>query len=246
MLCAVLTRGSGVVGADADAAAAADALIVVDDSLSADKADRAVRAVAGALAAAAAQLGIDDRLAGIVLLHLARAGAAAHAGVLQRAAEARLLMALEVVQGNKDVRVHDRAADLRILDIFAAHDRDLDLVGALEAVGDDDLTSGGQRGEAVFHCGVEMLQRVLSAADVERVAVGQKRHAAEGLDDVRDGLGEIRAQEREVARLAEMCLDRDHLMIHVDLADPGAADQSFQLLLQVVARLAAHVREENL
>ena len=82
-------------------------------------------------------------LAGVVLLHFSGPAAAAHADVLQRAAEARLLVALEMAQGDEHVGVHHGPADPGLLHIFAAAHRHLRLVVALEAVGDDDLAAGG-------------------------------------------------------------------------------------------------------
>ena len=59
-----------------------------------------------------AHLGLARR----VLLHLAPSAAAAHSNVLDRPAEAGLLMALEVAQGDKYVGLHNGLADLGGLD----------------------------------------------------------------------------------------------------------------------------------
>ena len=67
-------------------------------------------------------------LARAVHLHLAGAGAAAHAQVLQRSAEARQLVPLEVGEGDDDVRVHDGRAYLGLLDVGAALEGDQPLV----------------------------------------------------------------------------------------------------------------------
>ena len=80
---------------------------------------------------------------------LALVGAAAHAQVLQRTAEARFLMAFEMVQGDDDVRVHHRPANHRLLHVLAAIDRNRHLVGTLQAVGNDHVAAGGVGGEAV-------------------------------------------------------------------------------------------------
>ena len=60
-----------------------------------------------------------------------------------------MLMTLEMRQRDEDIGVHHGAADACGLAVFAAHDRDLDIVRALEPVGDDDVTAGGERGIAV-------------------------------------------------------------------------------------------------
>ena len=149
--------------------------------------------------------------------HLARARAAAHADVLERAAEARMLMTLEMRQRDEDIGVHHGAADACGLAVFAAHDRDLDIVRALEPVGDDDVTAGGERGIAVEIRGIHVLQRVFAAADVERVAVGEEGLAAALLDEIGDDLGIVGAQERQIAELAEMQLDGDEFAVKIDL-----------------------------
>ena len=83
--------------------------------------DGVVGAVLLAEAATDAQALVHLGLTGGVHFHLARPGAAAHAQVLDGPAKARGLMALEVVQADDDVRVHDGLADLGLLHIVALH-----------------------------------------------------------------------------------------------------------------------------
>ena len=115
-------------------------------------------------------------------------------------------------------------ANLCFLDIFAADDRHQHLVRALDAVGNDAVYAGLERVEAVLIGAVEMVERILAPADVERVAVGEERLAAQLLDDIADRLGIVRAQEREIARFAEMDLHRDIFPGKVDLVDARRAD----------------------
>jgi len=224
-----------------DAAAAADALAVVDRTLAVRDVGRVVRADARAGAAADAEVLLDVGLAGRMHFHLARAAAAAHAEVLERAAEADLLVALEVGERDNDVGVHDGAADLGFLHIFSALDGHLFFVEPLEAVGDQHMAARGQRREAVEIGGVEMVKRIFSAADIECVAVSQKRFAAARLDHVHDGFGVIRAQEREIAELAEVDLDGDKFAVEINLVEAGCQNQLFQLLLLVEAGMAAKI-----
>ena len=79
-----------------------------------------MRTLLDALAAGAAEGLIHGWLTVAVLFHLTCAGAAAHADVLQRAAEAGCLMPFKVVQRDKDIRVHDRLTDLSLFDMFGA------------------------------------------------------------------------------------------------------------------------------
>lgn len=92
------SRMDGVLGTDRDAAAAADAVVLVNMAFFVRDLRAVVRADLRAGAAADAQVCLDIRLAVGVHGHLARTRAAAHADVLERAAEARFLMALEVRQ----------------------------------------------------------------------------------------------------------------------------------------------------
>ena len=217
LLARVKARPDGVLGTDRDAAAAAGAGVMVDMALFVRDPRAVVGADLRARTAADAKIGLHIRLAVGVHGHLARARAAAHADVLERAAEARMLMTLEMRQRDENIGVHHGAADACGLAVFAAHDRDLDIVRALEPVGDDDVTAGGERGIAVEIRGIHVLQRVFAAADVERVAVGEEGLAAALLDEIGDDLGIVGAQERQIAELAEMQLDGDEFAVKIDL-----------------------------
>ena len=210
------------------------------------EADGAVGADALTGMAADAMLGIDARLARGMLLHLARAAAAAHADVLHAAAKARALVALEVREADYDVGVHERMADLCLLHVLAVLDGNNRLVGALEAVGDNHLAAGGVRSEAVLVGAVDVLERVFATAHVERVAVGEERLAAQLLDHVRDGTRVVGAQEGEVAQFAEVDLDGDELVVEVDLLDAGAANQALELVELAFAAVRAQVGEVHL
>ena len=65
-------------------------------------------------------------------IHLAGAAAAAHADVLQRAAEAGRFVALEVRQADEDVGVHDGAANLGGLAVLEMFIRDSQFAGVRE------------------------------------------------------------------------------------------------------------------
>ncbi|MPM23953.1 hypothetical protein SDC9_70430 [bioreactor metagenome] len=75
-------------------------------------------------------------------------------------------------QRNEDIRVHNRLANLGLLDVLSAlnwHER---FVQSLEAVGYDDLAAGGDAGKTVTRGGLQMVERVFAVARVECVAVG--------------------------------------------------------------------------
>ena len=253
----VVVGVDGVLIAHGDAAAAAHAAVVVDarhvdlallsagelDLADLVEAEGAVRADLRALAAADALGGLHVGLARRVLVHLSGAGAAAHADVLHGAAEARALVALEVREADHDVGVHEGAADLCRLDVLAALDGNLDLVEALDTVGDDGVAAGLERVEAVGVGAVQVVEAVLAPADVERVAVGDEGLAAELANDVDDGARVVGAQVAEVARLAEVHLYGDELVGKVDLLDARGADQALELVGQTVTQVGVQVAE---
>ena len=182
-----------------------------------------------------------------MLILLASAGAAAHADVLDGAAEAGHLVALEVGQADEHVRIHDGAADVSLLDVFAALHRHRHVVRALQAVADEDRAAHGQRREAVLPGALQVLQRILAAAGIHGVAVGQEGVSALFLHQIRHRAGIVRAQEAQVAQLAEVHLDGHELAVHVNLADPGLLHQLLQLAHQAAAaHCDAKIRKINL
>ena len=94
-------------------------------------------------------------------------------------------------------------------------------------------------GEAVDIRRIHVLERVFPAADIECVAVGQKRPSASGLNKVRHGLRVIRAQIRKVSKLAEVQLDGDNFPFKIDIPHSGGSQQLLQLLLQT--RMTAEI-----
>ena len=217
----VVVGGNGVLGADADAPAAAHAAALVDGALAVFNDGRAVGTFPGAHTAAHAQVLLDVRLAGVVHFHFAGARAAAHAEVFERAAKARHFVALEVGEGNDDVGVHQRAADLGFLYVLAALYRHGQVVGALQAVGNDGLHTGLEGVKAVLVSAFQVLQGVLAAADVKGVAVGQKGAAAQALDVIAHHPGVLRAQIGEVAGFAKVHFDGDKAVGKVDAFKAG-------------------------
>ena len=256
----VIAGLDGVLVAHADAAAAAHTAIVVDGShvnragvavgklalAGIVKRDSVVRADLFAGTAANAVLGRDVRLAGGMLLHLAGSAATSHAQVLHGAAKTGLLMTLKVGEADYDVGVHECLADLCLAHVLAALDRNERLVGALEAVGDDDLTTRGIRGKAVLISGVNVLERVFAAAHIERVAVGEEGLAAQLLDDIRDGAGVVGAQKAQIAQLAKVNLNGDELVLKVDLLNTGATDEALELIELALASMRAQVGKVHL
>ena len=205
------------------------------------EAHRAVGADALARATPDARALVHAGLAGGVLLHLAGTATATHPEILHAAAETGLLMPLEVREADDDVGVHEGVADLGLLHVLAVLDWNERLVRTFEAVGDDDLAARGIRGEAVLVRAVDMLERVLAAAHVQRVAVGEEGHAAQLLNHVGNGAGIVGAQEGEVAQLAKVNLDGNKLVLEVDLLDARATDETLELVELALAPMRAQV-----
>ncbi len=238
--------GDGVEGTGADAAAAPLADVGIDEGLVVVVADGIGAALLCAAAAAAATLLVDRRLAAVVLVHLAGSGAAAHADVLEGTAEAGGLVPLEVRQGNENIRIHDGTADVGLGAIFAVPDRNRYIIGALQTVTDDHLTSGGDGIKAVDIGAVQMLRGIPAAAGVERIAVGEEGDALLLLDKVDHGLRILRTQIGNVAKLTEMHFDGDKAPVHVDAADAGAATEPLELLRERCADVCSKIREKYL
>ena len=235
--------------ARAQTAAAAHAVRLVDVHLALhDVEDQAVvGAFPLAALAAAALFFVDLRLAVVVLILLAGARAAAHADVFDRAAKAGRLMALEVGQADEHVRIHNRAADLRRLEILAAVYRHFNVVGALQAIADQYGTVDGQGRKAVLPGALEVLQSIFAAAGIERVAVGQKGLAAQLLHNIHNGAGIVGAQIADVAQLAKVYFDGDELAVQIEIGNAGSPDQLLQLGRQAVAKgFRAKIRKINL
>ena len=98
-----------------------------------------------------------------------------------------------------------------------------------------------ERGKAVDIRRIHVLERVFPAADIECVAVGQKRPSASGLNKVGHGLRVVRAQIRQVSKLTEVQLDGDDFSLKIDIPHSGCRQQLLQLLLLVQTRVTAEI-----
>ena len=90
-------------------------------------------------------------------------------------------------QRDDDVRVHDGAADLCLLDILAALYRNGDIVGAFQTVANQNMAAGGEGREAVQIRGFYVVKGVLPAAHIERIAVRQEGLSAQAFYHVSHG-----------------------------------------------------------
>ena len=231
----------GVPGTDGDAASAAHAAAVVDVGLPLRNGQGAVGADPGTHPAAHAVFMVHMGLSGVVLLHLPGPAAAAHADVFQSAAEARLLMALEVGQGDEHVGIHDGPTDLGLLHQLTAHHRHSHLVAALDAVCDDDLTSRGHGVESVETRRIQMIQPILPSPYIQGVAVGEEGLATPLLHEICHRLGPVGPQEGQIARFTKVHFDGHELPVEIDLAHPGGFHEAGQLLLEILVEIRPQI-----
>ena len=141
--------------------------------------------------AATAQILIDLRFALSVLFHFTGSGSAAHTDIFDSTAEARRFMPLEMIQGNKHIRIHNGPADLSIFHIFAALYRHLDIIRSLQTITNDHRTPNRQRCETILPGTVHMLDGILTAAGIQGITVRQERNSAQLLYHIRYRLGII-------------------------------------------------------
>ena len=117
-------------------------------------------------------------------------------------------MAFKMIHGDKDIRIHDGTTDLGFFDIFSAFHRDIYLVCSFQAIGDQHVAARVIRVKPVLICTLQVIERIFSAAYIQRVAVCQERFAAKIGDQIHHGTGVIWTQESQIARLSKMNLDR--------------------------------------
>ena len=169
----------GLGGANIQAAAAAVALVPVHCHLAVCiQIGGIVGADVGAGTASHALFGIHHGTAVAVHVPLAGPGAGTHAQILQCAAETGFLVALEVIQGDDDVGIHNGTADEGFLHIHAVLHGNGHFISTLQTVSNQHMGTGGVGGEAVEVGSFQMIQSVLPRAPVQGVGIGQEGLAA--------------------------------------------------------------------
>ena len=239
---------NGVKIAGADTASAAYAVFLVDRHFMVcfiiDKAVIGTFPHAGS--AAPAFLRVYLGLAVVVLILFPGAGTAAHADIFNGAAKAGCFMALKVGEADKDVCVHDGAANLGFLYVFAAANRNADIVCPFQPIGNDDGTAYGKRSKAVFPGAFQMLQRIFTAARIKSITIGKKRVAAKLLYHICYGLCVIRAEIGNISKLSKVHFNGNEFAVHIDVADTGLFHQAFQLSGKAFPQFGTKIRVINL
>ena len=149
-------------------------------------------------------------------------------------------------QGDENVGVHDGPADLGLLHILAALNRDLHVVIAPEAVSDEDLASGGEGRKAVFIGGVQMLQGIFAPSRVKGVAVAQERDTAPFPDIVGHHPGVVGAEKGQISGLAKVHLDAHQLAFKVQRPQPRAVNEPAELVQLAGAHRHMEIRKINI
>ena len=178
-----------------------------------------------------------------MLLHLSGPAAAAHTDILQRAAKSGGFVPFEVVQTDKDVRVHDGPADLGLLHKLTASHGYVGLICSFQTVCNDDVTACGEHVEPVLKGCTQMLQGILSSAHVQRVAVCKEGAPSQLFDDIRHSLGIVGTQVGQIARLAKMDLDGRHFLLEINVPDARLSDKFLELSGKVRSGKSPKVRE---
>ncbi|CDA62161.1 unknown [Clostridium sp. CAG:169] len=148
-------------------------------------------------------------------------------------------MTFKMVEGDDDVGIHDRTSDFGFLHIFPV-DRHQCFVGALQAVGNDDMAAGGKGIVAVFISAVQMVQCIFAASDIQGVAVGQERLAAQFFDQVHDDLCIVWAQIGKVARFAKMNFDSSVFVFKINVGNTCFPHQMIELFQKICSGIYLH------
>ena len=197
----VMGRLDRIHGADADTAATAYTLIVVNGCFLVSNCNGSVGTDLGAGTAADALFLIDVGLAGGVHFHLTGTGTTAHTNILQCAAESGTFMAFEMVHGDENIGIHDSAADLGFLDIVTING-DNRFIGTLQTVSNDHMAAGSKGIISIFISSFQMVQSIFTAAHIKRIAVRQEDTSTLPLDQIDDHLCIVGAQIGQVTRPA--------------------------------------------
>lgn len=102
---------------------------------------------------------------------------------------------------------------------FAIFSVDFDLTAfrTLQPVGNDDIAFGRDRIEAVFHRALQMVYCIGAAAGIERVAIRQEGFGSQVAEYGCQTCHIVRTDVGQVARFAEMDLDRHKLIFEINV-----------------------------
>ena len=176
--------------------------------------------------------------------HFSFPGSRTHADVLQRSAETRLFVSLEMVHRDDHVRFGDGRCDFgrrKVLEV----DLDLAVVETPQPVGDKDRTACGKGVIPVFHGGLHVVDRVCPVSLVEGVRIRQERFASPFADQPDQPRDVIRPDRGQVTRFPEMDLHRNHPAFQGQVVQACGEDNPFKAVQHVFPRSGPHSRKEH-
>lgn len=236
-----------VVLAECDTLAASYAFIIVDNSLVVNvERECVVSAMAYTDTAADAVVAVDDRLGVAVHLEFAAYRTAAHAEVLEGAAETCLLVALEVGERDDHIGIRKCGTDFGGGTEFGIVEGNLTVINTFETVGDNDGGLDYDRVEAVLHGGVNVVDGIGASAGVEGVAVGKEWFGTLFLEQFDETSCEVGADICQVAWLAEVEFDGDEQVFEIIGEKTGAYAQPLEFVEQVRVSVGTEIGKVNL
>ena len=180
-----------------------------------------------------------------MLLGFTGTRATAHTDVLDCAAKTCHLVALEVVKADKYIGIHNGATYLGRLHIFTTLDRDINIIGTLQAIANQYGAAYRQRSKTIFPRTIEMLQCILSTSWIHRVTVGQEGFTSQLLDYIYYGTSIIRTQVTDITQLSEMEFYRNKLTLHIQILDARLENQLLEFSRQTITvSLGAKIGKE--
>ena len=145
-------------------------------------------------------------------------------------------MPLKVGEADENIGIHNGAANLGFLDIFAPGNGHQCFVRAFESVANDDRTIHRKGRKTVLPGAFQMFQGIFAAAGIHGVAIGQERLAAKILDRVNNRARIVGAQVADVAKLPKVQFDGNKAALHINMADASFFDHFLQLGGQAIAK----------
>jgi len=217
------TEGDGVIGADSEALATADALLLIDVGDLPDG-DGLGGAPLGAGATGDTPVLPDLRDHVGVLGEFARPCAQTHTDVLDAGADAGAGMAGDVGEGDEGLGVMATGCQGHLLVVLSL-DGHLDLFVAEEPVGDDDRSADFVHGEAVVVSEDEVVDGVGSTSTVEGIGLYQERTATSGLDQVDDLADDGRLEVGVVIPFAEVEFDAHAVSLTEEFGEVAGGEE---------------------
>ena len=176
-----------------------------------------------------------------MLFFFTSSGAAAHTDIFDGTAKASLFMTFEVRQGNKDIRIHDSTADFCFFYIFAANNRNIDIICTFQTITDQDRAASCHRCKTIFPCAVQMFQSIFTGTGIHSITVCQERFTTTSFNEFNHCSCIIGTQIAQVAQFTKMHFDGNEFTVKIDFAHTRAFHQTCQFLNTAFIQTTAEV-----